>query len=120
MSEKKVKKAEIVTWELASVDTNHYLRVVVSSPYETIRHEGQPNEKKIELAMDFSDGDEDKVHLTTSLFLVSKIDGTETLVPNPGPSLVIDDIGKPPGACQNEDEEKEFAAPYSGTGSAKY
>jgi hypothetical protein len=94
MLDKKVVKGEKVTWDLDSVDSDHYLKVVVSSPYETISGQGGKKEKKVELKMSFSNGTHSDVHLITSFSLVSTIDGTETPL-DPGPSLVIDTIGPP-------------------------
>jgi hypothetical protein len=106
MLDKKVVKGEKVTWNLSPVDADHFLRVVVSGPYQKISKDGGKAEETVELTMDFSSGPYNDVHLTTSFYLVCAIDGSETLL-DPGPKLVIDTIGPPMYPCFPEKKEDE-------------
>ena len=110
----KTKKNDTVTWELTSptVHGTQYLRVEVTSPFfETISGKGKEGEDKVDLKMSFHDGTTKDAVLSYSLYLVTPGSPPPSEVPvTPGPSLVIDTIGPPPGpSCRPYDEDEPVA-----------
>jgi hypothetical protein len=113
----KVLKNEEIIWELDStVPSGKHLKIEAWSFYgEKITNYGGDGENKVKLTMSFSDGTDKDAALTYKLYLVVTATNAETDVTGTtGPRLVIDDIGKPPTMCP-DDEEKQLAASYSGT-----